>query len=237
MRHRRPSRRPAQRLLSSTARRFASAASAPTRSLLIDPLCPLPTIFAIGNNGGARVCAAAVNSQNHTHSFCSLSIFPANAAIVAQRSRQDIQAAVGLGRIEAEHVRHPRIQIHVIKRSHRFSRAQDPVRRQKSWPSSPASVCGSKPCMPAVGGRSVCPAAGACARIAYGPVATTTGSPSRGFWLKFRPAGTSLQPKDHELRRGVLELVVDAGAILLGLAVKQRARRSRIRSDRQTDRG
>ena len=54
-----------------TARRLASAASAPTRKRLMEPLCPLPTTFPPATMA-ARVCrAAAIDSQNQTHTSLS----------------------------------------------------------------------------------------------------------------------------------------------------------------------
>ena len=53
----------------------------------------------------------------------------------------------------------------------------------------------------------------------------TTGSPSRGFSLKLRSARDVFEPVDDELRRDTLELVVDAGAIVFGFAVEERANR------------
>jgi hypothetical protein len=139
--------------------------------------------LAIGDNGGPCVGAAAVNSQNYAHGLSIPFLFFRRGAAVAQRSRQNIQAAIGFRRIEAQQMRHPRIQIYVIKRSNRFPDAQIRARGEET-----GLHLGQKARIEAVHadvGRVIwsCPAAGAWARMANGPVATTTGSPSRGFWL------------------------------------------------------
>ncbi len=77
-------------------------------------------------------------------------VFGRDAAI-AQRSRKDVQAAVGFGRMKAEHMGDPWIEIHVFKRRDGFSDTRSgPAAKKLAFISG--MLCGSKPCMPTVGG-------------------------------------------------------------------------------------
>src|SRR5580704_10530180 len=94
----------------SNARRLASAASAPTRSRLMEPLCPLPMTFP-----SATIAALVLVPPPSIPRITLISNFPflffgrafCRSAAIAQRSRQDVQVPVGLRRMKAEQMRHP----------------------------------------------------------------------------------------------------------------------------------
>src|SRR6202789_1900754 len=133
------------------------------------------------SNHGAGPSPSTVNSKHNTHSYKAPSIALSRAyfSLSAPPSRSVPASTFKLPSVFGG-VRPSRCASHGYRFT--FSKGWTVFPSTISGPAAKklafisGSVRGSYPCAPAVGGWSVLPVGGACARMAYGPVAITTGS-------------------------------------------------------------